>query len=692
MFGVKLKSTKKPTAQPVARNTDTEMLDKSIQEHLRSPRRRQEDSEVEQSLGKLRMSLRKIPAHRPRPPPRTSSRKYKLACRSAPYFIRKSPMFGVVLKPRVAVKDSGDPTTNGDEKGTTEKVAEQPAMLDLDFKDQPIGDVSENGTSTATTNGGSGRSFSTKNSIDTKENNGPAFFGVRLKPTRRMKHNPLMPKTYQIDLTPPPLKEANKIKGTEKSYQSDSRAFLEIKLKPRKRNNKDSMDDTPPDFVELELRHVVAPPDGGPKRTVTEATFSIPFLKHVDMGELFSKGSNDSENWKPGWHDPLQELLQMTIEDLRHIMQNPKGEFGERLLQIRLRHVHPKTGVITDLGQTIQVALRSHTPEEHKDSGAMPPSMKVSLKHVEPKGGTISPGATPEFANVRLQHVNVVEHQHGEDGDFDNGLLSVDSGSEGGVVESDSEEDDGMMDESLRMQDVVQTAGEKPKNMRSSLPEINVGELPQLASMEDVSEDVDDEKTEPSTDQEEGVEESDEEEIEDLFDTDDEAGDGDNANSNGKKKRRKKKKKGDDAGVAPRKGRDLGGAAGDDNRSRPTRRMPARTRSSSLTDFDRMKARRDHYLEIKSKELEEGEEKRELTIKQKRDLLMWYNRMKTPNRQRMKERVALLPSSCDITPDDVELLPWLCKGRYLDLRVMNQYFMEDWQGSEKKKTDGNNSD
>jgi hypothetical protein len=61
----------------------------------------------------------------------------------------------------------------------------------------------------------------------------------------------------------------------------------------------------------------------------------------------------------------------------------------------------------------------------------------------------------------------------------------------------------------------------------------------------------------------------------------------------------------------------------------------------------------------------------------------------------MKRRVAKLPASCDITPEDVELLPWLCKGRYLDLKVMNQFFMEDWQGKDEefnKKADGSESD
>jgi len=66
--------------------------------------------------------------------------------------------------------------------------------------------------------------------------------------------------------------------------------------------------------------------------------------------------------------------------------------------------------------------------------------------------------------------------------------------------------------------------------------------------------------------------------------------------------------------------------------------------------------------------------------------------MKCPNMQRMKARVALLPRSCDITPEDVELLPWRCKGRYLDIRVMNEYFLEDWEGAKAEKVDGEDDD
>ena len=120
-----------------------------------------------------------------------------------------------------------------------------------------------------------------------------------------------------------------------------------------------------------------------------------------------------------------------------------------------------------------------------------------------------------------------------------------------------------------------------------------------------------------------------------------------------------------------------------------TRKIPARTRSRSLTDMDRTRIRKavERVEERKSIKAAE-EETRILSKKQQRDLLMWYTRMKTPTREEMKRRVAKLPKSCDITPEDVDALPWLCRGRILDVRVMNKLFLEDWQGVK----DGSDSD
>ena len=67
---------------------------------------------------------------------------------------------------------------------------------------------------------------------------------------------------------------------------------------------------------------------------------------------------------------------------------------------------------------------------------------------------------------------------------------------------------------------------------------------------------------------------------------------------------------------------------------------------------------------------------------------MWYSRMQQPNKKQMKQKVSQLPKSCGIKPEDVEKLPWLPGGFFLDVRVMNQMILDDWQGDgqEEKKT------
>lgn len=54
---------------------------------------------------------------------------------------------------------------------------------------------------------------------------------------------------------------------------------------------------------------------------------------------------------------------------------------------------------------------------------------------------------------------------------------------------------------------------------------------------------------------------------------------------------------------------------------------------------------------------------------------MWYARLGGPNREDMKKRVAALPDSCDITPEEVDELPWICNGLLLSIKEMNKLFM-----------------
>jgi hypothetical protein len=67
----------------------------------------------------------------------------------------------------------------------------------------------------------------------------------------------------------------------------------------------------------------------------------------------------------------------------------------------------------------------------------------------------------------------------------------------------------------------------------------------------------------------------------------------------------------------------------------------------------------------------QAEEKRDEASKK---CYMWYARMGQPDRANMKRRVAALPQSCDITVEDVELLPWIGNGKMLSVKAMNMLF------------------
>ena len=52
---------------------------------------------------------------------------------------------------------------------------------------------------------------------------------------------------------------------------------------------------------------------------------------------------------------------------------------------------------------------------------------------------------------------------------------------------------------------------------------------------------------------------------------------------------------------------------------------------------------------------------------------IWYARMATPTRTEFKRRVAAVDSSSsiDITPEDIDLLPWNETGRVVNIAKMN---------------------
>jgi hypothetical protein len=59
----------------------------------------------------------------------------------------------------------------------------------------------------------------------------------------------------------------------------------------------------------------------------------------------------------------------------------------------------------------------------------------------------------------------------------------------------------------------------------------------------------------------------------------------------------------------------------------------------------------------------------------KKNCLMWYSRMGQPNRTNMKRRVADLDQSCNITAEDVDLLPWTGSGMMLRVKDTNKLML-----------------
>ena len=64
-------------------------------------------------------------------------------------------------------------------------------------------------------------------------------------------------------------------------------------------------------------------------------------------------------------------------------------------------------------------------------------------------------------------------------------------------------------------------------------------------------------------------------------------------------------------------------------------------------------------------------------VERRRKCYMWYARLGLPNRNQMIQRVAALPDSCDISIEDVDILPWIHGGTTLDITEMNKLFLED---------------
>jgi len=63
--------------------------------------------------------------------------------------------------------------------------------------------------------------------------------------------------------------------------------------------------------------------------------------------------------------------------------------------------------------------------------------------------------------------------------------------------------------------------------------------------------------------------------------------------------------------------------------------------------------------------------------KQREKCYIWYSRLGQPNKRKMKELVAKLPPSCDITVEEIDFLPWLPGDYVCDVRQMTKLITSD---------------
>lgn len=102
--------------------------------------------------------------------------------------------------------------------------------------------------------------------------------------------------------------------------------------------------------------------------------------------------------------------------------------------------------------------------------------------------------------------------------------------------------------------------------------------------------------------------------------------------------------------------------------------MPARKRKprEPLPDLDDFNFKSDGF----SYPIREKKEEQILTKAVADKLIFWYGRLGHPDRDSMKRRVAKLPPSCGIVPDDVDLMPWIIHGTMLNTKRMHEIIAE----------------
>jgi hypothetical protein len=51
--------------------------------------------------------------------------------------------------------------------------------------------------------------------------------------------------------------------------------------------------------------------------------------------------------------------------------------------------------------------------------------------------------------------------------------------------------------------------------------------------------------------------------------------------------------------------------------------------------------------------------------------MYWYSRLGQPDRETMKQRITKIGPDCDVTPEEVDLLPWIARGKRIHVKEMN---------------------
>lgn len=149
------------------------------------------------------------------------------------------------------------------------------------------------------------------------------------------------------------------------------------------------------DKVELQLRHVVDPQDGMPRQIVTEAIFQVPLSKAVQP---------EQEDASPGV--PPQDLLQISIQNLQ-----PES------IQLVLKQVDPVTRETVDMQNLIDIQL-------HREEGMRVQLQKIPTTTTTDRWGNAAckdakPCSGPCRHNRSTIELKRVQHDLGHDDEYE---------------------------------------------------------------------------------------------------------------------------------------------------------------------------------------------------------------------------------------------------------------------------------